>query len=901
MNFQLWRLKVTNNLTFKIPMLLLHQIDHLKYNDLTSTYMGMFKSSKFEAFLNTTQSGYAHSTAGTDIGMFLKTIYTTLCSCLVQLSFFCFFRDTFKSLYQPRSYYVPLNERIEPLPKGFFAWIMPTLKQSIHNYLSIGLDGYFFIRFLSILLLFFIFMGSLNMFILIPINVTGNSENYSASGLDMLSISNIAPENTGMLNCHFIMSLITIGFFHWLIVYEFQSYVKIRQSYLTSKFYKDTVLSKTLLISNVPEYLLDPEVIHKVFEIIPGGVEKIWHIYDYKDVANDVEEAKEALELLEESEVNYAKKLIRCQLLSKKRIWWLNLRKNKNSATTEICNRLPKVQTFYPPIYLPRIHIPKLDRDIRARLPGFLRVLRFEKRTPMTDWCVEKLNEKHKRIEDAKVKLASGTLNVHKKLFIEFKNQKGAHMAHQCLLSQIQGNLDVSVIEIHPEDIIWQNVARNNSFACLTEKYLVTIAFICIILLYVIPVSFIGLVSQIPLLTKLIPSLRWIYRLPDGARKVIQSILPSILLALLTESVLIVFRFLTYFKGPFSGAELELNLQKWYFVFLFVQQFLVVTILSSVTMLFKQIVDQPTSIPILLATNLPKATTFFYQYISLKALSFCGNNFLRILPLIKTAFAVKFNENTPRQKFRRLTSLPKFRWGSIYPVYSVFSSIGIAYSIIAPLIAIFVIFILGLLLIFYKYALRYIYSHLNESDTRGRLYPMALLHLYTGLYCLECCLIGIFFLLKDEQNTCPMFVQGWVMIITLLATIFGNLTIYNRFEKHFSYLPILSDKKFEDEREVLSLKLSNKNNIVPNVTQKLKVDDTYLNTNLLFLHPALKYEKPKLWLPEDPLHITEERIKLIEKQITGLRGGSIKGARMEIKNNDKKITISISEAPPDYK
>ena len=190
------------------------------------------------------------------------------------------------------------------------------------------------------------------------------------------------------------------------------------------------------------------------------------------------------------------------------------------------------------------------------------------------------LNTKQELIDKKKFALATGLLKKHNKLFVEFQTQTGAYIAHQCLLSQIQGNLDLTLIEIHPKDILWDNIARNNTIACLIEKYFVSLIFISVILLYVIPVSFIGLVSQVPLLTKLIPSLKWIYKFPEEARDTISSILPSLLLAILTDIVLIVFRFLTYFKGMLSGADLELNLQQWYFAFLFVQQFLVVTILS---------------------------------------------------------------------------------------------------------------------------------------------------------------------------------------------------------------------------------------------------------------------------------------------------------------------------------
>lgn len=882
--------------------------DESDYSELTRTYMGIFYSQKFDGFLNTTQTGYAHTSAGIELSLLLKTVYTSVCFCTVQLTFFCFFRSIFKSLYQPRSYCVPKDERIEPLPSGFLVWVWPTLRCSISYYLSMGLDAYFFIRYMSILVLFFMFIGSLNMIILIPINVTGSSVEYSATGLDKLSLSNISRSKVYRLNAHFIMSLITIGFFQWLLLYELQTFVKIRQSFLLTKSHRNSVLSKTVLISNVPPHLQDLDVLCNLFSTVPGGIENIWYLYDYREILELVEEAKEALNILEEAELSclkhssleYGKKCKKMDACFAKQLERKdnNLDNERNSLGLKANNSLnPK---FYPPIYFKSIKIPKLERYLRFRFPGFLRIIFLGKRVSIIDWCIKTLNTKQELIDKKKLDLATGLLKRHNKLFVEFQTQTGAYIAHQCLLSQIQGNLDLTLIEIHPKDILWDNIARNNTIACLIEKYFVSLIFISVILLYVIPVSFIGLVSQVPLLTKLIPSLKWIYKFPEEARDTISSILPSLLLAILTDIVLIVFRFLTYFKGMLSGADLELNLQQWYFAFLFVQQFLVVTILSSITVIFKQIVDQPTSIPVLLATNLPKAATFFFQYITLKAFAFCGNNFLRIGPLMLHLTVHKIKDKTPRQKFNRITNLLRIRWGSIYPVYSVFASIGICYCVISPLIAIFVIFILSLLLLYYKYALKYIYNRTNESDTKGKHYPIALLHLYTGIYCLECCLIGIFFLLKNENDSCPMIIQGWVMCIILLATIFGNITIYNRYVKHFSYLPILSDKKFRDPAIIANLK-DNLNNTHTLHEEKKLPNEDYLNRKLLFLHPAFKYEKPKIWLPEDPFYLGVDLIRDIESKIEGLEGGSTNGAKIEFSNNNKKITMKITNAPPDYK
>ena len=106
------------------------------------------------------------------------------------------------------------------------------------------------------------------------------------------------------------MGLITIGFFHWLIVYEFQSYVIIRQSYLLSQPHKDSVIAKTLLISNVPPYLQNHEVLKTIFQVVPGGIKDIWDINEFEIIDHQVEIAQDALHYLEKSQVLGLKNII---------------------------------------------------------------------------------------------------------------------------------------------------------------------------------------------------------------------------------------------------------------------------------------------------------------------------------------------------------------------------------------------------------------------------------------------------------------------------------------------------------------------------------------------------------------------------------------------------------------
>lgn len=839
---------------------------HYNYTSaLSSSYMKLFVNLEtLLTFLNTSQTGFAHKSSGTDLSVFFKHLVTSLGLCLVQITLFCYFRTIFKFLYQPRCYYVPTDERMDPLPDGFFDWIIPTWRYDILYFLVMGLDTYFFLRFLSILLLFFSTFGVLNLLVLLPVNFFGGSETYHAPGLDRLSVSNIAITKVYRLNAHFVCCLISIAAFNIMIVYEMKSVVKIRQAYLGSALHKKAIPSRVILLSNIPEELRRKPLLESLFKVFPGGLEHIWFLDDFRKCSWQWKKGQDALEILEAAEVAYLKHVVRCRALEKP----LKLFEPPNQ---------------FPPIYIHPVVIPWVDRIITIKLPGFLRALSFQKRTSVIDWSIETLMSTLDTLFKRKIQIAHDDYIKQSKVFLQFKTQKSAYMAHQSLLSLQQGAFNQSLIEVNPRDVLWGNLARDNTIFTSLERYLVSMLTVAIIVLYVVPVSFIGLLSQVPFMTELFPFMKWMGQLPEEVRDTLSSFLPSILLNILTGLQLVIFRRLIYFKGKLTGSELELDLQQWCFAFFFIQQFLVVSILSSIVVIFIQAVEKPTSIPLLLAANLPKGAIFFFKYLSVKAFALCGNNFLRIDQLVLHYISHSWKDITPRMKFRRFTTLPCVNWGSVYPAFSVYGAIGLTFFIISPLISVFMIFILQLVLLYYKYALRYIYGYGNVSETYGKLYPRALYHLYAGIYCLECCMVGIFFSLRNVHGDCPMKLQGLVMACVWLFTICGNTMVYAHFSKHFEYYPLFSDEDDASEPPA----------------QTEHTNEWYLNEELMYSHPSYKYEKPHVWLPDDPFGEGNKEIKNLIKREGAFSGGSTRGASLQMKG--KSATLHITEAPPVHK
>ncbi|KAI9171094.1 hypothetical protein HJFPF1_00574 [Paramyrothecium foliicola] len=413
-------------------------------------------------------------------------------------------------------------------------------------------------------------------------------------------------------------------------------------------------------------------------------------------------------------------------------------------------------------------------------------------------WCREQLAKLNMEIEeDQKHPERFPLMN---SAFVQFNHQVAAHMACQSVVHHIPKQMAPRTIEISPRDVIWSNMALP-----WWQEWVRTFAAFAIvagmILLWAIPVAWTAALSQ---LDELIRENEWLSFLKDNPTvesfaRAIAGVLPAIFLALLLFLVPVILGLLAQFKGAKTGAQKTEFIQVFYFAFLFIQVFLIVSIASFFAASFQTFlnnlgelrnIDQ---VLFLLARNLPKAANYFFSYMILQAMSTSSGTLLQIGTLIVWYIVARMFDSTARQKWTRNTKLNSVRWGSFFPVYTNFACIGLIYCVIAPLISIFAIITFSLLWLAQRYTMLYVNRF--ESDTGGVLYPRAINQTFTGLYVMELCMAGLFFIAIDENDQNPCIAHGAVMIAVLILTICYQFLLNWSFSPLFRYLPIT----FEDE------------------------------------------------------------------------------------------------------
>lgn len=200
---------------------------------------------------------------------------------------------------------MPERERIAIPPHGIIGWIKPVFSTpSLQLIQKCGLDAYFFIRYLRMLLKIFAPMLVIIAPILLPINQKSSRGNPS-EGLGKLTIGNVDSSLVGhRLWAHLILSVLSIVWILYNIYYELRSYIRVRQAYLTSPQHRIRASATTVLVTGIPAKWLTIEALDGLYDVFPGGIRNIWINRNYDAIADKVSKRDDMVSSLEEAETN---------------------------------------------------------------------------------------------------------------------------------------------------------------------------------------------------------------------------------------------------------------------------------------------------------------------------------------------------------------------------------------------------------------------------------------------------------------------------------------------------------------------------------------------------------------------------------------------------------------------
>lgn len=629
---------------------------------------------------------------------------------------------------QPRAFLVPLKNRVKPPPNNPFKWLWTVFKteEDPEVLQKAGMDAYFFLRYLSMCLKIFFPMALIILPILIPLNVVdGKSTNfiggthYNVTGLDTLAWSNVSPEHTNRYWAHLILAVGVIVWVCFIFHQELMHYILKRQEFLSSPSHRLKASSTTVLITDIPNELCTVEALTELYDDFPGGLRRIWINRDFNTLVDKAKLRNKYEGLLEDAETNLIRKVIKTHRQRQKRQEvetakhpTSNLEKqvaNETSTKNEVAS-LPdnsrsehdvivpreKIQdpatlaacksdlqfdmasnaawtTYVAPKQRQTMRIPQGSHTAAFKIPLVGRF--FSTKVDTIYYCRRELARLNVEIE-ADIEAAEAC-SQNNSAFIQFNSQKAAHLACQSVADIMPRQMTQRTVEISPADINWSNLGLS-----WRARYLRMISFVIIFILLVFVFGvisfFTGILSRVSTLSGSTSWLHWIDTLPKWLLSFIQGTLPPVIQVILLSGPLpIILRALTnHTKGSTTGSQGERSLQLWYFIFLLVELFVIPTISSGLTSVVESLLHDPfgTSVPQILATNLPTAANYYFSFLILQALSISASSILQTIRLLN--YYVFGSVNTPDALYEKLSWTNRTRIGSNIPWYTTFAVIG---------------------------------------------------------------------------------------------------------------------------------------------------------------------------------------------------------------------------------
>lgn len=579
-------------------------------------------------------------------------------------------------------------ERLLPNP----GWVRRAWNLSEDDLLALsGLDAVVFLRVIIFCLRLFAFAGIIGVFVLLPINCSGdqleefNIANISSDSLDIFTISNV---NSGSkrLWVHFSAVYLVTAFTCFLLFYEYNYVSNRRVQYFYSS--KPQPHQFTILVRGIP--------------IAPGGTTS-------------------------ESVDSFFTEYHPSTYLSHTVVH----RTSKLRGLVHEANKLYKRFT----------NLQEDDTQPRAQNSGLFGM--FRGKGDIKDQYEKKLGdiENLRAQRQASHSLAADEVQA---AFVYFKSRYGAAIA--CNLQQ-STNPTKWVTERVPEphDVHWP-FFHTSFLRRWISKVVVLVACISVTILFLIPVVLVQSLTNLDQLETLFPFLTEILDL-SVVSEIVTGYLPSLILMLFLKLVPPVMLFLSSIQGYISFSEIQksaCNKFLWFYVWnIFFANVLSGSVLNELTVLLDL-----KNIPAKLAVSVPAQASFFIAYVVTSGWTSASSELFRIIPFLGNLLqkccccCCKKSDNDAEEEFEA----PGIPYHVDIPRLLFFALLGITYFFLAPLILPFLLIYFCLAYIIFRNQFINVYA--SKFETAGRFWPIVHNSMIFSLVLMQAIAVGIFTLKK---------------------------------------------------------------------------------------------------------------------------------------------------------
>lgn len=300
----------------------------------------------------------------------------------------------------------------------------------------------------------------------------------------------------------------------YLLFQEFQHFITTRQQWLSTSTHQRLARARTVMLVNVPKDLMDGSSLRELAGSITGSQSpvKVWLSREAKKIEDVYDDRTKEHARLEAGEGKMLMQAVK------------NVKKNKlpsGSSASADPERANSVDAL-----LEKYLTPKQRSKITWK-QGFLGLFGRKMDREQSPAFIREKNEELEKMRSDMEQFKLGNV-----AFLRFKTQAEAHTFARCVNKEKERKNVQSGIEVVPEDIEWNNTSKNPKQRKIGGiiSWALTIG---LIIVWSIPVAFVGAVSNIDALCTTASWLAWICDLPSPVLGIIKGVLPPVLLALL--------------------------------------------------------------------------------------------------------------------------------------------------------------------------------------------------------------------------------------------------------------------------------------------------------------------------------------------------------------------------------
>ena len=437
------------------------------------------------------------------------------------------------------------------------------------------------------------------------------------------------------------------------------------------------------------------------------------------------------------------------------------------------------------------------------------------------------------------------TNEVTDKAFVIMRTYTAATIAIQSMHSSKPGSMQVSTAP-EPRDVLWHNIYLSKG-AKRMRSYIGEFLVILIITVWVVPVALVSLLVSESALISMSPRLAQLDQASPLFSAAIALVQPVCIVGL-QQLLPPIFILIGHAVGRTSFSEVQMSAFSHYFMFQVLNVFLVTTIAGSIFDTVALIVDTPESAFEMLGNSLPRMSSFFITFVTMKTFLSLGVELVRIVSLIQGAIRALFFPNATLRRKRSIIfgcrAIDDPGW---FPFHKILAQdmlvvvISVVFAVVAPL----VLFPCALFCLFSRIMWTHHHMFVYESvfESGGMFWPKIFRRFVFGLVIAQMTITGQF-ILKDARH------EAYATMLLMLLTYFFLRSTRARYDPTSSILPLeiatVMDITLRQEEEARNSVQSPRVNDDPS-GGKIGSEDPYRKA---YLQPCLRAE-PRA-RPEQP-------------------------------------------------